>query len=459
MHEYVQLKVESDEVISGMYVCKLDRPWVETPFPFQGFYVTRDREIELIRKYCNFVFIDIERGVVPDGMSAARKKAQSPVVELNEGTQENKLETKQQAASAVVKAVADIPKVKPLPIKKNQYGEPRQFQKQIRKAEDVYNELRKNVASVYNEIRLGKRLSMEKMRQHADQMVQQVVSNPDTLIWLARLQTVDTHSYDHSIRMSVWSLFLGRHIGLSEAKLSDLALGALFADIGKTKLSKTILSAAESELSDADLARKRAHVEYGIQIMVQDPAFPEASLDIIASHHERFDGRGYPSGLRGDEIPLLARIVGLVDEYLCMVSPRRSQDTLSPSQAVDELYKMRNNLFQSQLVDEFIQAVGIYPSGTAVEMSTGEKGVVISHDFRNRLRPRVARIISANGEKYEKGDVVDLSSDAFDEDGNLIRITKALPIDGLDFDVSQVHMEHVRKQASSNSVLSRFLGA
>ncbi|MES9844224.1 MAG: HD domain-containing phosphohydrolase, partial [Candidatus Sedimenticola sp. 6PFRAG5] len=144
-----------------------------------------------------------------------------------------------------------------------------------------------------------------------------------------------------------------------------------------------------------------SHVDLGIKILARASAnspfakLPLNVLQMVATHHERFDSSGYPQQLSNEEIPLYGKMAGLVDSYDAMTSERPYADKgpRPPHEAIGELYGLRNVKFQGELVEQFIQAVGLYPTGSLVELNTGEVGAVISVNGLRRLRPIVMLLL------------------------------------------------------------------
>jgi hypothetical protein len=116
-------------------------------------------------------------------------------------------------------------------------------------------------------------------------------------------------------------------------------------------------------------------------------------------------------GLQGDKIPLLGKIAGIVTFYDNVTNPRGARNPIAPSKAVSRLYELRNIHFQEELVVEFIRAIGLYPTGTLVELSTGEVGVVVEQNFERRLKPKVMLVLDARKSFLDKPVVLDLAED------------------------------------------------
>jgi hypothetical protein len=147
-------------------------------------------------------------------------------------------------------------------------------------------------------------------------------------------------------------------------------------------------------------------------------------LEIIAQHHERYDGSGYPRGLKGGELSMFGAMAGIVDTYVAMTSARPYGLPLSPDEAREQLW--RGQAFSPGLVQEFIASIGVYPVGTLVELNTGDTAVVLTYDRSNRYLPRVMLIHDHLKNPYGKPITVDLRSKAVASNGEPYRIVRAL---------------------------------
>jgi hypothetical protein len=161
----------------------------------------------------------------------------------------------------------------------------------------------------------------------------------------------------------------------------------------------------------------------------------------VATHHERHDGSGYPNGLKGNEIPMYGRIIGLVDSYDAMTCVRPYATSRSPHKAVAELYEQRGMLFQTELVEQFIQTCGIYPTGTLVELTSGEIGVVIAVHSLKRLRPNIMVVLDRNKAPLRKFRNLDLSIVEQDEDGNPLSVKGGLAAGAYNIDPKELFLD------------------
>jgi HD-GYP domain-containing protein (c-di-GMP phosphodiesterase class II) len=257
-------------------------------------------------------------------------------------------------------------------------------------------------------------------------MVESVVENEDALSWLARMKKKDNYIHDHSIASCVWAIVFGKHLGLEKNVLQVLGLGALLMDVGKTQLPTELLIKKE-DLSAEEKLLLRKHVEYGLAIAQKVEGVDSRVIEIIASHHERYNGTGYPRGLKGNEIPVFARIASIVDAYDAMTTYRPYAQAISTYEAMRKLNDLAGVEFQAEMVEQFVQAVGVFPVGTLVELSTGEVGVVIAQNRTRRLRPQVMLLTDEEKQTRRNFKTIDLRTVLVDPGGESLCITTGLP--------------------------------
>ena len=274
-------------------------------------------------------------------------------------------------------------------------------------------------------IKANGQLDAPQVIQSIEPMVESVIRNPDACIWLAKMKNKDSYTYKHSMSASIWAVALGRQIGLPIKTLKDLAVGALLFDIGKLKIPEEILN-KKTRLSEKEFNYVKTHVEEGVKLLKQQGSFNQTVIDMVAYHHERFNGNGYPGQLAGTKIPIFSRIAAIVDCYDAITSERPYAKALSPSAAVRKLYEWRDIDFQAELIEEFIQAIGIYPAGTLVELSSGEVGAVLAEYRSRRLRPQILLLLNQNKEALCELATINLLEVTEDGQGRPLEIARAL---------------------------------
>jgi HD-GYP domain-containing protein (c-di-GMP phosphodiesterase class II) len=198
-----------------------------------------------------------------------------------------------------------------------------------------------------------------------------------------------TNQYAHSVNVMLLSLLLGKACGMDETALQDMALGALFHDIGKLDVADGVKLKPDAERTRAEENFFRMHVEYGENLIKKLPRLGPHARAVLSMHHEHSDGSGYPRGLKGVALPPAAGIVALVNRYDNLCNPPRVQDALIPSEAIARIFKYESAHYESALLARFVKAMGVYPPGTAVELSNGGLGMVVSINHADTLRPTI----------------------------------------------------------------------
>jgi putative nucleotidyltransferase with HDIG domain len=384
-------KIDVTDLCIGMYVSKLDCPWLETPFPFQGFYIRTLLEIKELKGFCKFVYIDAKKANMPYKQCELFKP--SPLLLKKRNSIKARFATKQYSYTQV-----NIGK----------YGKTKKpFKKEIKTAKSLLNDLSWSVEQLGFKLRVGERFDFKQTNKITKAVVNSVLRNPNALICLSRLKEQGDYTYNHSLRCCILATILGRYLGLNRADLLVLATGVLLADIGKTKIKRALLNSRQG-LSASEKIILEGHVELGVEILAKNNM--EHNLLVIAeTHHERYDGSGYPYSLVGNEIPLFGQIAGLVDVFDAMTNKKTYGKHYTSTQVIDWLYGQRDGLFSAQLIEDFIQAIGLYPAGTKVLLSDNSKAVVISQNPEKRLKPVVLILETKDKKILTKPKRLDLS--------------------------------------------------
>lgn len=388
-----KITVSTENLRIGLYVSDLDRPWLETPFLFQGFKVNDEDDIAELRKHCKTVVVDVPQSDIPADEIRSLAAADAPPTSSTTITQRRP-------------RMADVPEPD---FRKTgtYYVNTEELGKELARAQKIEKEATAAINDVIDGVRRGEALNVPQLEQVVDPLVDSVLRNADAMAWLMRIREKDEYIYQHSIGSSVWAVVFGRHLGFEKDTLNAVGLGGMLLDIGKTRLPDEMLKKPGPLDEDESLLMYK-HVEYGLEIL-QESGNADARVEImLATHHERFDGSGYPNGFKGTDIPVLGRLAGIVDSYDAMVSKRAYAETLSTFSAMRQLQTLGKDKFQKEMVDQFVQAVGMFPTGSLVELNTGEVGVVIAQNNYQRLRPEIMIILDRDKTLREDFKTVDL---------------------------------------------------
>ena len=400
----------------GMYVAELDRPWLGTPFLFQGFQIESDEQLAQLRTLCKHVFVLNEQTHAPAGISRRPPaSAGSPP----------KARIISQRAVDVAAATADQ-KIAKTGTPPQRYPDLTPVEEELQAASEVEHNAREILYTILDDARLGHSLDMQRARRVVGQMTESIIRNPDALVWLTHLKKKHEYTALHSLRVCVLALALGRHLGYDPEKLSILGTGALLHDIGKLRVPNEIIDKPET-LTRAEFEIMKSHVTHGLDILKDAPGIPATALEVVGRHHERYAGNGYVFGMSGDTIGELGLISAIVDTYDAITSDRSYHRSLSAADALKIIYEGRERAYHPWLVEQFIQCMGIFPIGSIVELNTGSIGVVITANRLRRLRPRVALILSPDRKPYSPATVIDLMQDPHDPSGRSLEIRNVLP--------------------------------
>jgi HD-GYP domain-containing protein (c-di-GMP phosphodiesterase class II) len=227
------------------------------------------------------------------------------------------------------------------------------------------------------------------------------------------------------VNCSALAAAFGRHLALPKDVLVELATGGFLLDIGMTVLPRVLVDAS-ANLSADDGLRMRGHVAAGLDLLEKSGVDGVWTRDMLAHHHERHDGSGYPAGLAGAAIPLAGRIAGIVDTYDALISDKPTCRGDSQHGALQAIYRGSDSLFQGEVVEQFLQCLSVYPTGSLVELNSGEVAIVMAQNQARRLQPRVMVLLDANKRPYRPYHDVDLMALRPANGGASIRITHSL---------------------------------
>lgn len=393
-----QAKVFVEDLQRGMFVSRLDRPWTRTPFALQGFYIRDLEEVRQLQKYCRYVYVDVVKTVGDAGLKLRRM--------TRAGTRDSAAAISRGGRAGRVPVA--IP-CRPVQVSHKAYPPPEPARREADRARRLHSRILAGMHEVMVQVCSDRPLPVQQVQRVVEELVESVLRSPDAFAWLARVRDRDEHTYSHSIRASIWAVVFGRHIGLRRHELVQLGMATLLKDVGKLMIADEVLQAVKRDPRSELEYRK--FVEHSVKLLSADPQMDPQVINIVRCHREQHDGSGYPHGLRGDKIPVLARMCGIVTFYDEATNPRGASQPAAPSKAVAQLYDLRGIAYQEQLVVEFIQSIGLYPTGTQVELSSGEIGVVVEQTYARRLKPKVMLVLDRDKQPLAEARLFDMAAD------------------------------------------------
>ena len=383
----------------GMFVAKLDRPWTETPFVFQGFVLKTEEQLETLKKYCKKVYVDPE------------KRQESVAVKHLALPPSTRQVIAEQSKEVVRGTVV--------------YKELATVEDELPRARTVFAQTNSIVQTMSRAVVSGSALDGGRARQAVAEITDSVIRNPDAMMLLVTMREMAQETLNRSTQVSVYMTVFGRFLQLERERLELLGLIGLLQDVGMLKLPPG-MPARRADLTSAEEVTFRTHVENGVEILSKTAGLPAELPGFASLHHERYDGSGYPRGLKGSAISQIGAIAGIVDTFDMLTAPVPYGMQMPPSNALNVLFQNRGTQFHAALVEQFIQCVGAFPVGSVVELNTGEVGVVITQNLVKRLQPRVMVVQDGKGAPLHPHKILDLMKEPMAGPGEPYRIRRTL---------------------------------
>ncbi|WP_196139399.1 DUF3391 domain-containing protein [Aliikangiella sp. G2MR2-5] len=394
------------ELRIGMYVTKLQVPWSATPFPLEGVLVENNEDIIELTQYGNSLFIDQSKSLQSTTPSLLENISDQTGVFVGLEESRKKLRSWRKYCN-------------------RKYQIQRPLNKELIRATYLFERFFKVINAIRRDPEIRSVKNTRELEAVSKGIVDSIIGHPDALVWLSRVKTCGSAVFDHCLRTAIWASLVGRSMGLIKSALQQLNQAILLSGVGKIYLDKKDWQHCDNPDIHPDFAKwssialkKLAHSKIEKKVLI-----------ILANMTERLDGSGFPHQKQGRAIHYLSQIAGLAETFdLCMY-PIRQNRRRTVGQSLCRVYWCRDRLFDADLIEELIQAVGLYPAGSAVELSNGEKGVVIEESKERRIRARVIITHDKAGRFKRKPQVVNLGGRNYRE--VIIRQESAeLPLNG-----------------------------
>lgn len=267
---------------------------------------------------------------------------------------------------------------------------------------------------VINSVRMGRTANVKKVKRAVQAIVDQVLNNESSLMGLTTIRDYDEYTFTHSVNVCIFSVALGRKLGLSKLQLYDLGLAALFHDVGKSRVPLEVLN-KEGGLSEEEWRIVQAHPWLGVLTLFGLRGYgeiPYRGMIVAYEHHMKTDLTGYPKSLRARDLSIYSKVVAVADGFDAATSRRVYQTTpLQPDQVLKEMRENPRRGFDPVVVKAFINLIGVYPVGTCVILDTYEVALVhaANPDVTQIHRPMVRIVADPEGALMSPGTVVDLA--------------------------------------------------
>jgi HD-GYP domain-containing protein (c-di-GMP phosphodiesterase class II) len=373
------IRIDAERITLGMKVIELDRPWNESPFETHGFRITTDQQLDQLKRCCEYIYV------------AAKAKAKS-------------------AATA--------------PAERRVYHNVQTFQQALPAAKNAHRQAKSVVTGFYKTLQLGQSFDSSEAQKTVKQCVDSVIANQEAMLWLGLLKDVDEYTARHSLNVGLLSIILGRAEGLSRDELETVGLCGMLHDMGKSRIPLDILN-KEGSFTNEEFEVMKTHTTLGYEILTQQADITTEVAEVAYNHHERLSGNGYPRGLPAEKIGYYTRIVAIADAYDAITSKRIYSPSKTSLEGLRILIGAKGTHFDSELIDRFVECIGIYPSGSVAELSNGEIGIVLPTPPELRETPKVL-VIRGSDKQICEEKCVDLSLKQLDPKGRPLKIRHLL---------------------------------
>lgn len=251
----------------------------------------------------------------------------------------------------------------------------------------MYTEAKSLQHLAFESIKANRKIEIGPFEDVAQGFIDSIFRNQDALACMTRIREKDAYLLEHSINVSVLMTIFAKHLHLEPEVIHQLATGALLHDIGKIKIQDEVLN-KPGKFTEDEFNLMKNHALYSKEIL-EEAGLSGLAVDIAAYHHERLDGKGYPFALSADQIPQHVRMIAIVDVYDALTAKRVYKDGMNPIQAFKIIKDDSPASFDTELVNQFIKCIGIYPIGTLVKLKSQKLGIVTRSNFQNPLQPWV----------------------------------------------------------------------
>lgn len=348
-------KVSAKQLRKGMYVNDLSCGWLNHPFTLNQFKIKTQQDLEKILA-AGVKTIEID---TCKGLDVYVEQRRTDNASLREAVN---LLTNKQAEKITA-------------------------QEEMGAAKIAFSEAESFIANMMGSAKMGQHVELELVNPVINKLCDSILRNSNALLGLSRIRSMDQYTFEHSVSFSVLMMSFAKSMGKSKHFIRLVGIGGLLHDIGKTMTPEHILN-KPGKLTAEEFVIMQQHVVHSRLILEKTKDLSQVSMDIAVMHHEKFDGNGYPRGLKGDQISLAGQMSAVVDVYDALTAERCYHKGREPAEALKYLLKAAGTHFNPILVHQFIQSVGIYPAGSLVLLNNGFLATVVEVK-ENMLKPIV----------------------------------------------------------------------
>ncbi len=359
----------------GMYLCGIDCSWLDTPFLRHRFLIQSSSDLTKLRQ-CGIqdITIDTEKGLDEDRIVETEN--------LPSDASAQAAEQPENSFSSEIERIENLP----------QEMRGKSLGGELHEIRETHQHMLEGVQTILETLSKTGGIAVEQVNDITHTIMADTLGHEEAAISLIRTREFSPALYDHTLAVSTLSVLLGRAIGLDDSQCQDLATAGLLHDAGLVNMPHVIHKPFQ-ELSQSEAAIYSTHPQRGLELLLKESTLSENVQRLIREHHVALDGSGYPGEIDTAAIQLDSRVLRLVDEYDELLSGQKNGKPQTVRKALQLLYQQaKQGVIDAELTTSFINLIGIYPTYSFVELSTGERGIVTANSKENLLHPTILLI-------------------------------------------------------------------
>lgn len=418
-------KLSISQLSIGMFIHELDIPWMQSPFLRHRRKIKSQNDIALLKKAgVKELYIDLSRSDIqsnPSDSQETPEKDHSTANELEQTEPSTPLPEQQEVSSNST----DSPATR-IPVDKCTTNTV-PLNEELKVAKVLQGKICQVVNQLSNMVKNGQVISTDSINPVIEESIKSIGRNDQALLTLLHLHRQDLKLSDHAFGVFAVILPLAIKLECSEEEVNHLAMAALLHDLGWARLPMHLLD-KKKPYTGAEKKLTEQHVSIVENVLGKCEHMPDTVKSLIFQHHEYNDGSGYPKKLTGEHIHKLTEILQVTDSYDELIHGLMGKTGMLPANALKKLYRAaQQGLYSETVVGKMIHVMGIFPLTSAVQLSSGEKALVIEIDKNKPLYPKVKIIYEADGQPCTTIKIIDLAGQ---DEADSVKIVKVIdPID------------------------------
>ena len=402
-------KIRPDQVRKGMYVAKIEGPWLQHGFWRGAFPVRGEDQLRALNEPgVEAVWIDTARGedLEPPASPAADSVASAPPPDARIQLIDDISVDAAPAPQALATERDPQPAAAP--------GPRLALREELSRARRVFLRSKPMLENMFAQARLGRSVDTAGAHELLEEISESLRDNPWALLSVVRIKRADDYTYLHSAAVGALMVALARQLGLDREQTRIAGLAGMLHDIGKAAIPHEVLNKPEA-LTEAEFAIIQTHPRRGHDLLRRAGDVDATAVDVCLHHHERLDGTGYPDGLAGEQISRLCRMATICDIYDAVTSNRPYKAGWDPAESLQRMARWAPAHIDQEIFHHFVKAIGIYPVGSFVRLDSGLLGVVVDQTHGELLRPKVRAVYCTRKRDFLQPVLLDLAGQARDE--------------------------------------------